>query len=239
MKNRTVSLLLALFSLSTLFSQNQILNIGKLKLYSPVSTLVELGYDSNPRKIRNWDQYYHNVYKNYSGNKIFEIIADSISSKNMIIGFTNPKVRFFYITQCNITSNLTLNGVELIFYNGELISISCQGKKELSDALDLKYGTAKVEVTKEDHTFTFINTGGSIVKTDETYISVWNSNVANVICKNTLKKWYDKEGIENFSHIFKLCDIPLVDEVELFEKGCKDRFINRMNEKKKESLSDF
>ena len=236
MKKVMLLAIIVIYSIGSLFSQTTISGIGKLKLYSPISIINDLGYNSKTKKLSTQGDYYRYIYEKSTGSNIYEIIADSITGTNGCFGYFNPKIRLFYLPNYEITSTLKITQVKLLFYNDILISIECYGGSELVGALDLKYGKSETKYEKEDHTFTYTYTGAKIVKTDETFISTWNTNLKNVSCVRTLMSFFNDKGEELFSSILKLCDKTYDSEIFEIEQSIKNRKEYKDLEIKKKSL---
>lgn len=221
------------------YTQVKITGVGKLKLYSDISLINELGYSPKTKKICTMDDYFKYVYKKSSGDKIYEIYADSINGINGCYGYYNKDIRFFYVPKYDLISDLTITGLELLFYRDSLISIKCDGETKLCDALDLKYGKSKLDLKEKEHTFTYTYTGAQATKTDETYTYTWNTNDPNVTCNNVLKKWYTDKGEEMFFHTFTLSNTSHDADIRSIEIELKKRMKNIQDEKKKVNLDGF
>jgi len=200
-------MLLALATMLTLnvISQTPLTGIGKLKLYSPISLINELGYNENTKIIDNKSDFFKYAYKKSSGDNIYEIVQDSTKEK-FYGGYYNKDVRKFYLPSYKVIPTLEINCLNLVFYKDTLISIKCNGSTELGEALDLKYGNSNLDLKTEDHTFTYTYTGATVIKTDETYTKTWNTNTKNITCNSVLMIWYDSKGEKLSDYTFSLSD---------------------------------
>lgn len=219
-----------LFILATssfcILAQNQISGIGKLKLYSPLSLISELGYTNDTKVINNQTDYFTLVYEKFSGDKMYEIVQDSITEFGYG-GYYNRDVRVFYLPSYQVVPTITINCLELTFYKDSLISINCFPSEELKEALDLKYGHSKIDLKEKDHTYTNTYTGTIVVKTDQTITKTWNTNLKDVICQSVVTVWYNDKAEKLTICKFELSDNLYLSRLSEIENGIKIRISER------------
>ena len=232
MKKIILLVLLAILTLNVI-AQNQLTGIGILKLYSPISLINELGYNSETKIIKTQSDYFRYAYEKFSGDKIYEIIQDSTTGEGYG-GYYSKDIRKFYIPAYKVIPTLEINCLNLVFYKDSLVSIECYGSNELSEALDIKYGKSKLDLKEEDHTFTYTYTGATVVKTDKTFTQTWDTNSKNVSCQSILMIWYSDKAEKHIVNNFCLKDTYYEKKISNIEDGIKKRMEEREELSKKQ-----
>lgn len=223
-----------LFFSSLIYSQsNTIDKIGKLKIYSSFSVLSEIGYNTEPIRIVNSSDYYKATNKKYSGNNIYELIADTTLKNDLIYSSFCAKV--YYIPTYAVTDELVLKGITLKFINDSLYDIYVVEATDLADAFSLKYGDPEIKVDEENKYYTN-GLGMEIVKTDKVYTQSWKTNIPQIKCVRVLSVYHDSEGERNVIQFLNLYDTKINKRIGDCDKKRKEEIKKEIEKKKKSAL---
>lgn len=159
--------------LPSLNGQNKILGFGKLKLGMKVTEIDEIKDAQQLSDLRIYHTHIRSSYRVPS----YELMADTNNLGNNI-GFLNKDVRIFTVNEVQITEQIKINQVELIFFRDSLVSISCgydltgwSKNVYLREALSIKYGNPLEE------------------KYNGTSRTLWNSGDPSIVCEEYLREF--------------------------------------------------
>ncbi len=208
MKNNKIFLIL-IFFISPIYGQNKILGFGKLKIGMKISEVSEIKDAAHLSKFnRGYDPSIRSAY---------ELIPDTNNSLSEMVGFLNKDARIFIVPKIQITDQIEINQVELIFFLDSLVSIRC-GYDEVGwvlnssirRALTIKYGYPREQ---------------KIVGT----VWKWNSGDPSIVCEEYLHEFYISYK-KYYNYYLKLENSYKMKLIE--EKENADRKIIEEREKK-------
>lgn len=233
---KTILPLLLLFSFAG-FAQNKIEGIGKFKLKKTTTAFLDTlakEQDFDRTTMRNYSEYFKLRYKK---GKIAEVFPDTVKSYDSPpYAHLCKDVRVFYLPKIKI-SDIDITEMYLTFYKDTLIDIHVDYKKEIVDALELKYGKPELDTKEKQVTCTLKLTGTDIKYTETMYYQKWENG--NIKCTAAIGDYRDSKcekqilsyisiNIENLSEKIRDCD----------DKE-SDRIKNKENNERKKQLNDF
>lgn len=232
--------LFAVLFISAVIGFSQV-GIGSLKLGMKVSDIPIL---SKSDTTSSYDYYIRRIYRNKSIDCVYEFLHEDTSkyySKGSVsygLISLSPNTRKFYIGRLKISNLIEIENVELLFYKDSLYQIHCNRTSDLEDAIKVKFGEPKTTVTTKDHTF--VNGyGNRFIKTDETFLSEYNTLSDNIILTSTLSKYYNDNGEANYISFVVLYNLKINDIVYSEDKSERNRLEKNIEKNKRKSLSDF
>jgi hypothetical protein len=223
MKKLIIFMMLLICAVS-LNAQQQISGFGKLKLGNPIGSFVDT---INIKKIFTRDEYFDNLYLHPTSVPI-EFVSDTITGYVETDCYLNKNVKTIYLPKFQILENLILNNVYLSFYNDSLFAISAERNQDLEDALKLKYGTPKEDVSEK-----YGNYGKN-----QFFLTTYE-NDDFVYCRSSIYKYFDKNYEANFITNIKLNNKIITNIVENEENIIKNRITKRIDDQKKQQLKDL
>ncbi|HEU4473018.1 MAG TPA: hypothetical protein VFR58_18130 [Flavisolibacter sp.] len=149
----------------------------------------------------------------------------------------DPNVKTYFINKIDI-SGVRLSSVYLKFNNGVLYYITCDATKELTEALDAKYGQGSVR-SKENDVTCRSNIAGEYKLTETTFTTSWATTAPRFSAEYILKKYYDTKCEAQYLSYFTLKDELIVKQVSSVENSLKDAEEKQAEARKKEALKDF
>jgi hypothetical protein len=206
--------------------------LGKIKLGMAINDLPELNQADT---TSSYGIYLDKIYKNRSEKTIYEILPDTLNNKNYIASLSK-NVRIFYIGSLKISENFFLEEVTLKFYKDSLYDIKCYGDPKLIEALNIKFGNPKIDITETPKEY--INGYGiKTIKIDKEYISTYFS-VDNIKLYAYLLKYFSTHT-QDYSYLnyVKLYNSKTA-EIVIQEEIAKSNLDKRKEEEMKKKL-DF
>ncbi len=147
-------------------------------------------------------------------------------------------------TNCPLEDEYQIYSIEILFiqikeitikfYNDSLYSLECKGSSELDDALDTKYGKAKIE---EDTKIIYCQnnfTGAKIQHQENDFTKTWRKD-KQVECWRLLSNYYNDDCKEKHLYGFYLINLILDKEAN----DCWRAEYKKKTEDKKNKLDKF
>jgi hypothetical protein len=146
-----------LISCVVCFSQEKISGIGKLKIFSSVTELKNMGF-KNMQKVTEMKIM-------DKKNTLYEIISDTVKgNKKEVEGYYNPNIRVFYIPELEIAKDVIIHRLKLVYYRDSLINAFASevwgmwkkedGIKQILDVYKNKYKLLKIDKNKNETQYT-------------------------------------------------------------------------------------
>lgn len=145
------------------------------------------------------------IYKGKLSEDTAKINPDNVYSTNLYLEWDmfNPNVEKYFIQSFQITEEIILQNVELLFLNGNLEYFTADWDKKITDALTLKYGEPNSKFTEKEIACTYKYTGASVTYKEFESTDTWdNSNGIQV--KSYFEKYYDDSCKEQFVTLFSV-----------------------------------
>jgi hypothetical protein len=183
--------------LSTFFvgavAQNKITGIGKLKLNISSSIIKDIGYKNEPIQVLTDRDFFSKVYKKYSGYDSYILLPDTtLKSYIKDVPFDN-RVIVYYLPSYSPVEGIELKGVTLKFINDSLYYIHINYSRKLSEAFNLKYGNAEIDLKENEKTY--VNgLGVETTKTDQMFTSTWQTGDDDISCYEVIYKYHNNKG---------------------------------------------
>ena len=209
-------------------------SLGKLKLGMSINDIPELkeaDTTSSP------DTYTYKIFRSTKKSSIWEILRDTVNNSNYHASLSK-NVRIFYIGSIKISSNISIEQVELKFYDDSLYYIVCESNRTLEEALKTKYLEPKIEVKETPNEYTN-GYGNKIIKTDVSYTTTYFEK-DNITLHSYLSKSFSTYS-QDFFYFNKvlLYNNKITEIVTKQEEIVKARIEKRKEESKKKQFADF
>lgn len=141
MKKITLLLLASTFMLTLSAQTQQIRGIGEIKLNLTVSAfLSKFAPNNSCVKL-----YTSTEFEKYDKDQVCELVKNPAKNDSNFAqyneNFTVPNLRHFYLPHYQISTNISVDQVNLIFYKEQLVKIEVYSlNKTFMDAFVIKYG---------------------------------------------------------------------------------------------------
>ncbi|ARK10101.1 hypothetical protein A6C57_06970 [Fibrella sp. ES10-3-2-2] len=166
---------------------------------------------------------------------IYQVMA-SASGEPSAHATQCPQTKVYLIGRYEV-AGIRLEKMFLTFYGGVLISITCDGNDELSDALKTKYGPPKVTVSSKEITCRYVYGGNEVKNREETISSRWING--DLVATETQTKFYDSSCRPIFLHSLNIGAQSKVAQAAVCDREWRAKIEAIKKSAAKDKLKDF
>lgn len=220
------------------FCQNRLDGIGPFRINSTTTAQFEQFVSNINQEIKVSDNLI-DIYKGTSGktSTILLLVENKQSpARSNPFASKMPDEKVYFINHYEV-AGIQIEKIYLRFWKDTLYSFECVSSRDLSEAMELKYGKAKTDI-KEKEVSCRSAVGVEFKEKEITSISTW-SNVEDIEAQKMISKYFDSKCRANYINSFSVYNIPKVVLVRLagieYEKMKKQL----KAEETKSKLKDF
>ncbi|GAB3994665.1 hypothetical protein GCM10028807_32780 [Spirosoma daeguense] len=223
-------------SIIQVFAQAKIEGIGKFKIgVTNLSVIEDLSNELRvkPKVLTTYSEYFQ-AERGKSGIYILQDDGKSVSTlphSSLCDG-----VEVYYINKYTI-SEIELENIFLTFNDGVLVEFACDSSRELTEAIELKYGKGELEAKAKKVSCLYNYTGAKVELEETTYTTTWQNKSIKAV--SLLMAYYDRNCKKSFINSFDISlplDMRYIHECN-DEKKSKKQQSDEVEKKKK--LKDF
>lgn len=237
--NRIATLLiifLLVFSQTSL-AQDRIEGFGSFKLRKSTVSIIDSIAKEKKLKIMQTSSFQEVFSSRRRDDVILELVSDTVKTYlSPSYSHLCPNVRVFQFPSLTI-SGIDFENFILTFYNDTLVEIHSDWSKEITEAIEIKYGKTEIERKTEKTTCTLKLTGTEVSYEDDMFYQRWHNGP--ITCTVAIGS-YRNSKCEKSSLAYIVMNLSgMSEEIRKCDTRERERLQTAQREEKKKQLDGF